>query len=138
MKLLDIPYGWENTNHGLDCSEFIVVIYECFGIHLPRNTSAMQKIPCGRTDLSRSNCEEKITWLRQAKLGRLLLFKGHVMMWLGIQNRIPFIIHEVSGYRDDKGEINNVRKCEIIPFNILRKNGENMLEAVDVVVEVKN
>lgn len=56
------------------------------------------------------------------------------MMWLGIS----FIIHEVSGYRDDNGEINNVRKCVITPLNILRKNGENMLEAVYVAGEVKN
>ncbi len=137
MKLLDIPYGWGNANHGLDCSGFIGAVYECFGIHLPRNTSAMRKIPCGRTELGGWSCDEKIAWLRQAKPGSLLLFQGHVMMWLGIQNGTPFIIHEVSGYRDDKGKINNVRKCVITPLGILRKNGENMLEVIDVVVKVR-
>lgn len=136
MKLLDLPYGWGNANHGLDCSGFIATIYECFGIYLPRNTSEMRKIPCGRTALRRLNCDEKIAWLRKIKPGSLLLFKGHVMMWLGIQNGIPFIIHEVSGYRDDKGKINNVRKCVITPLDILRKNGENMLESVDMAVEI--
>lgn len=136
MKLLDIPYRWGNANHGLDCSGFIGAVYECFGIHLPRNTLAMRKIPFGRIDLSRLSCEEKIARLRQVKPGSLLLFQGHVMMWLGIQNGTPFIIHEVSGYRDDKGEINNVRKCVITPLGILRKNGENMLEAVDMAVEI--
>lgn len=134
MKLLDLPYGWGNAAHGLDCSGFIVTVYECFGIHLPRNTSAMRKIPFGQIDLSRLSCEEKIARLRQVKPGSLLLFQGHVMMWLGIQNETPFIIHEVSGYRDDKGEINNVRKCVITPLDILRKNGESMLEAVDIAV----
>lgn len=137
MKLLDIPYGWGNADHGLDCSGFIGAVYECFGIYLPRNTSAMRTIPYVRTDLSGLSCEEKIARLRQVKPGSLLLFQGHVMMWLGIQNGTSFIIHEVSGYRDDKGEINNVRKCVITPLDILRKNGENILEAVDVAVEVK-
>lgn len=137
MKLLDIPYGWGNAGHGLDCSGFVGVVYECFGIHLPRNTSAMRKIPHVRTDLSSLSRTEKIMWLWQVKPGSLLLFQGHVMMWLGIQNGTPFIIHEVSGYRDDKGEINNVRKCVITPLDIFRKNGECMLEAVDVAVEIK-
>lgn len=137
MKLLDLPYSWGNANHGLDCSGFIVVIYECFGIYLPRNTSEMRKIPCGQTDLRRLSCDEKIAWLRKIKPGSLLLFKGHVMMWLGIQDGVPFIIHEVSGYRDDKGKINNVRKCVITPLDIFRKKGECMLEVTDMVIEVR-
>ena len=93
FKMLGNRYGWGGARGDRDCSSMTRDIYLCFGLRLPRNSSAQALIPGeARRDLSGKSEAEKNTALFSVEPGTILHMPGHVMLYLGCVNRQHFVI----------------------------------------------
>jgi cell wall-associated NlpC family hydrolase len=112
FKFLGERYGWGHSYNARDCSGFVSEVYRSFGVQLPRNTRdqavtpALERIAFTDAD----GHERRLAVLRNLEIGDLVYIPGHVMMVIGHENGMPYVIHDTTGisYRDGKGEVNRV------------------------------
>jgi hypothetical protein len=103
FKLLNAPYGWGGMHGEQDCSRFIQEVFATMGIVLPRNSSQQGKV--GRLIASFTSSQ-----LQGERQGRLLneamggvttlQFPGHIMLYLGSVDSIPYAIHDLYAYTE--------------------------------------
>lgn len=144
-KMLGEPYAWGDQRQGLqgrDCSRFIADVFRSMGVILPRNSYEQDKT--GVTVLrftSRMKKHERLRLLANlTPSGTILSMKGHVMIYLGAVDAVPYAIHALYAYRTagESGE----RKIKTNRVVISRLElGENtkrrsLLERLTSVVEV--
>jgi len=112
FKFLGERYGWGHSYNARDCSGFVSDVYRSFGVQLPRNTRdqavtpAIDHIKFTATD----DHEHRLAVLRTLEVGDLVYIPGHVMMVIGHENGMPYVIHDTTGisYRDASGTVNRV------------------------------
>ena len=112
FKFLGERYGWGHSYNARDCSGFVSEVYRSFGVQMPRNTRdqatspALERITFDEDD---SN-EARLAVLRNLQIGDLVYIPGHVMMVIGHENGVAYVIHDTTGisYRDRDGEIRRV------------------------------
>jgi hypothetical protein len=112
FKFLGERYGWGHSYNARDCSGFVSDVYRSFGVQLPRNTRdqavtpAIDHIKFSATD----DHEHRLAVLRTLEVGDLVYIPGHVMMVIGHENGMPYVIHDTTGisYRDAGGTVNRV------------------------------
>ncbi len=91
FKLLHAPYGWGGMKGERDCSRFIMDIFACFGIRMPRNSSRQARIG------------EEIAKLEKLSHGISILYlPGHIMLYLGKDNGNYYVIHDTWAYTKGK------------------------------------
>lgn len=99
FKFLGERYGWGHSYNARDCSGFVSEIYRSFGITLPRNTSdqsvspALNRIHFEPTD----GRDKRDPVVRDLQVGDLVYIPGHVMMVIGHDNGMPYVIHDTNG-----------------------------------------
>jgi hypothetical protein len=99
FKFLGERYGWGHSYNARDCSGFVSEIYRSFGIALPRNTRdqgvsrAFERIEFTADDTH----EERLAVLESLRVGDLIYIPGHVMMVIGYDNDMPYVIHDTTG-----------------------------------------
>lgn len=102
FKLLNAPYGWGGVNGEQDCSSFLQEVFATVGINLPRNSSDQGKVgkPWG-TFTEKTSSVFKREALNALAVGgtTILQLKGHVLLYLGTYEGVPYAIHETHGYR---------------------------------------
>ena len=64
-------YGGCSLTHGTDCSGFVMLIYQHFGISLPHYDAAIRQKG------------KRVPSLAQAKAGDVICYYGHVAIYLG-------------------------------------------------------
>ncbi len=142
FKFLGERYGWGHSYNGRDCTGFVSEVYRSMGILLPRNSGDQGKSVIGSNirfekDTTRAAKEDA---LRGAKVGDLVYFPGHVMMVLGHDGGVPYIIHDVTGlnYLGDNGAIyrGTLNGVSITPLFTLQSSTERTY--VDAVYAVKS
>ena len=136
LKLQGISYGWGDKDGSLDCSSTMMNIYKCFGIILPRNTSAQMYIQGANFNVENYSDEEKMTLLAQVMPGSLLIFQGHVMMYLGQKNETRYILHNVTQYSTDNSNVIDAYKCVITPLSLYRLNGKSYISELRHIIEI--
>lgn len=101
FKLLNGPYGWGGLAGEQDCSSYIQEVFATVGITLPRNSSAQAKtgVPLGNFK-GGSEQNEKLKVIKQEAIPGATIFqmKGHIILYIGMYNNIPYVIHETHGY----------------------------------------
>lgn len=101
FKLLNSPYGWGGLAGEQDCSSYIQEVFATVGITLPRNSSAQAKtgVPLGNFK-GGSEQKEKLKVIKQKAVpgATILQMKGHIILYIGMYNNIPYVIHETHGY----------------------------------------
>ncbi|MDD4954916.1 MAG: SH3 domain-containing protein [Candidatus Omnitrophica bacterium] len=101
FKLINSPYGWGGLNGEQDCSSYIQEVFSTVGIALPRNSAAQAKtgIPLGDFK-GGSDTGEKLKIIRQQAVpgATILQMRGHIILYIGIYNNTPYVIHETHGY----------------------------------------
>ena len=105
FKLLNHPYGWGDLYEGRDCSRFIMDIYRCFGFNMPRNSLRQSQFNGRyRSDIHDLQDSEKIEFLKKYD-GRpaVLYTPGHIMLFLGVIDGKPYIIHSAWAYSGEPG-----------------------------------
>jgi len=99
FKFLGERYGWGHSYNTRDCSGFVSEVYRSFGVTLPRNTSdqgvspALNRIAFDENDPP----EKRQAAMRELQVGDLIYIPGHVMMVIGHDNGMPYVIHDTSG-----------------------------------------
>lgn len=99
FKHLNEPYGWGGSNGEQDCSGYLSQIFNCFGILLPETST--QKIKCGKIiEFQKSDINEikYISIIQNALEGiSFVFFPGHIMLYIGNEDGVPYIIHAIWG-----------------------------------------
>jgi cell wall-associated NlpC family hydrolase len=112
FKFLGERYGWGHSYNARDCSGFVSEVYRSFGVHLPRNTRDQAVSPALNriTFTAADDHERRLAVLRDLEIGDLVYIPGHVMMVIGHENGMPYVIHDTTGisYRDASGAVTRV------------------------------
>jgi hypothetical protein len=99
-NLLGEPYGWGGA-HGLrDCSAMTKDYFTVFGIWLPRN-SGDQATSAASTLLKGLPADEKLRAIAKngVPFATLIHMPGHIMIYLGVYDGEPVVLHNVWGVR---------------------------------------
>ncbi len=99
FKFLGERYGWGHSYNARDCSGFVSEIYRSFGVVLPRNTSDQSVSPAlNRIHFEAGDSRDKRDpVVRDLQVGDLVYIPGHVMMVIGHDNGMPYVIHDTNG-----------------------------------------
>lgn len=112
FKFLGERYGWGHSYNARDCSGFVSEIYRSVGIQLPRNTRDQAVSPVfERIAFTENDSHEaRLAVLRELDVGDLVYIPGHVMMVIGHDRGMPYVIHDTTGisYRDSNGSVARV------------------------------
>lgn len=105
--MLDKPYGWGDMNGEQDCSRFLQMVFATVGLELPRDSKDQAQVGEEIASFDEKTANKVKLDILQNALGgiTILPMKGHIMLYLGMANSIPFVIHETSGYSKTKGDI---------------------------------
>jgi SH3 domain (SH3b1 type)/NlpC/P60 family len=113
FKFLGERYGWGHSYNARDCSGFVSDVYRSFGVQLPRNTRDQAVSPALNriTFTDADDHERRLAVLRDLEVGDLVYIPGHVMMVIGHDNGMPYVIHDTTGisYRNGTGEVTRVQ-----------------------------
>jgi hypothetical protein len=127
FKFYGSVYGWGGAMHSVDCSSLVGSVYRTLGLDLPRNTSKLVKMPGKVTDLTDMNREERLRAFENLRPGSPLSMKGHIMIYLGMEEGTPYVIHSSSSYYKDGRKI-YVRRVLVSDLEMDRQNGKTFLE----------
>jgi len=99
FKFLGERYGWGHSYDTRDCSGFVSEIYRPFGVLMPRNTSAQAVSPAlDRIAFDKRDAAAKrMQAVRELQVGDLVYIPGHVMVTLGHDNGLTYMIHDTAG-----------------------------------------
>ncbi len=95
FKLLGDRYGWGGDLRANDCTGIVREIYRCFGILMPRVGQSSVKGVC-TTDMTDMSSSEKLDVITSLTPGSLLSFSGHIMIYIGTSDDIPYVISAVG------------------------------------------
>ena len=127
FKFYGSLYGWGGAMRSVDCSSLVGSVYRTMGLDLPRNTSKLVKMPGEVTNFTGMNREERLQAFAKLKPGSPLSMTGHIMIYLGMQDGVPYAIHSCSSYYKDGRKI-YVRRVLVSDLEMNRKNGKSYLE----------
>jgi cell wall-associated NlpC family hydrolase len=99
FKFLGERYGWGHSYNGRDCSGFVSEVYRSMGVELPRNTSDQSVSPAFNrihfeADTPRAT---RMAAVDALDVGDLIYIPGHVMMFAGRIDGMPWVIHDTNG-----------------------------------------
>ena len=99
FKFLGERYGWGHSYDARDCSGFVSEVYRSMGVTLPRNTRDQSVSPAlNRLAFDEGDGEDRrASAMRDLQVGDLVYIPGHVMMALGHDNGMPYVIHDTNG-----------------------------------------
>ena len=140
FKRLGDRYGWAGLDYSNDCSGTVREAYRCFGFELPRNSSNQaQSALAVSTNVAESTPEEKLWILSETRPGSLLYFPGHIMVYLGMKNDVPFVISSVGSFATEDMEVGTVMSVNTVAVNSLlvhRRSGKSWLESITQIVSI--
>lgn len=127
FSLLFERYGWGGHHSVHDCSSFVMDVYRAMGIQLPRDAGAQEQSLFAPVSFSPDLSEtERLDRLRAMQAGDLLYMPGHVMMYLGMVEDRPYVLHDFKGYVADGREV-DVNQVMVSTLDIQTSRGETYL-----------
>jgi len=99
-QLLDEPYGWGGLLNNRDCSSFTQDFFATFGKYLHRNSKS--QISNGKyLDMSQMDLKEKKDFIKKngVPFSTLVYLKGHIMLYVGIKDNEPLVVHNIWSVR---------------------------------------
>ena len=99
FKCLGDEYGWGGQNNSVDCSSFVQDVYHTMGLNIPRDADHQELALLKQMKLEGLDMTARYQQVKQAEPGDLLFKPGHVMMYLGKDEKgTPMVIHSASSY----------------------------------------
>ena len=137
MKLLGDRYGWGGDLRANDCTGITREIYRCFGILLPRVGQSDSKGIC-KVDLSEMSTDEKLNVITNLSPGSLVSFPGHMMIYLGTVDGVPYVISSV-GSLTAQGSTTRQHPDSVIinSLYVKRANGTTWLDSVQTALTIR-
>jgi hypothetical protein len=143
FKFLGERYGWGHSYNARDCSGFVSEVYRSFDVRMPRNTRDQGVSPAfTRIDLTSADSHERrLEILRSLQVGDLVYIPRHVMMVIGHERGVPYVIHDTTGitYRNEdqlvRVPLNGVSVTPLTPLLI----GEDkpMIDSIYSIVRIR-
>ena len=99
-QLIDEPYGWGGLLNNRDCSSFTQDYFATFGKFLHRNSKA--QLSNGKYfDMSKLTNNEKKEFMKNngVPFSTLVYLKGHIMLYIGIKENEPLVLHNMWSVR---------------------------------------
>ena len=128
FKFLGERYGWGHSYDTRDCSGFVSEVYRSFGVLLPRNTRdqgvspALNRLAFDAAD----SRDQRMDAVADLQVGDLVYIPGHVMMVIGHDNGMPYVIHDTNGGSwlgaDGKLVSGHLNGVSVTPLTPLRFN----------------
>lgn len=99
-QLMDEPYGWGGLLNNRDCSSFTQDYFATFGKYLHRNSKA-QLSNGNYLDISNLTNDEKKEFMKKNAIpfSTLVYLKGHIMMYIGVKDNEPLVMHNMWSVR---------------------------------------
>lgn len=139
FKLLGHRYGWGDSFKGRDCSSTIMYVYKSFGFKLPRNANEQEygegivfKFKKG------SSLDDRIKLFDNVKPGAGIFMDGHVMMYIGKDDGIPYMIHAFNGYGKKDGETYKFVPANLVGVTstlLMRTTGKPFIDEFDTLLQ---
>ncbi|MAD42829.1 MAG: hypothetical protein CL623_10635 [Arcobacter sp.] len=100
QALLDEPYGWGGLLNNRDCSSFTQDFFVPFGKFISRNSKAQTR-DGEYHDISTLSKEVKKEYIKQngVPFSTLVYLKGHIMLYVGVKNNEPLVMHNMWSVR---------------------------------------
>ena len=131
FKLLGERYGWSNLWNARDCSGYVLDVYRCFGIDLPRNANNQAAVEGRRIPAAELSDAEKTAEILSMPAGALLEMRGHIVMYLGAYEGEPYVIHQPFNFVPPEGGESVPAGCVLVSsLRIKRGNGESFLKSI--------
>jgi cell wall-associated NlpC family hydrolase len=136
FKFLGERYGWGHSYDARDCSGFVSEIYRSFGVQLPRNAHDQGVSPAlNRVSFTSSDSHKaRLAAVRDLQVGDLIYIPGHVMMVIGYDQGVPYVIHDTVGisYRGTAGQIEDVllNGVSVTPLTQLLLGGQPLIDRI--------
>ena len=127
FEMQDSSYDWGGLYGEQDCSGFIQKVFATVGINMPRNSFAQSQVGILINKFNKDTPDsKKLEILKSSAIGGLttLYFGGHVMLYLGMIDNIPYVIHDIWAYSEKKNGSEAVRVVDRIVVSDLSL-GEN-------------
>ncbi len=132
LKRLGDRYGWGGLDYSQDCSGMVREIYSCFGFFMPCTTWPQSEMKgAERVDFTDMTDVERLNVLKKLPAGTMLHFPGHVMLYLGMKDKRPYVISAVGSFCPESLEVGTVQSINTVVINDLyihRRNGTSWLE----------
>jgi len=139
FRHLGACYGWAGDNNGQDCSGYVREIYACFGYVMPRAAKPQSEIECTKSYYVEGQSDSrKMEILKDAPIGTLLYFPGHIMMYVGTVDGVPYCISSVGNLSETENgavkqkEVNTVVVTDMIYTK--RADGSSWLSSIEKIV----
>lgn len=138
FKFLGHIYGWGGSFSSNDCSGMVRQIYRCYGFRLPRSSAAISSLKdLGSFSCASMTADKKSGVLSRMPAGLLLYMKGHLMIFLGTDNGIPYVISSCASYypadsKPGKASQVFVNGVMVSGLDLVRENGSSWLDSLTV------
>lgn len=109
-QLINEPYGWGGLLNNRDCSSFTQDYFATFGKFLHRNSKS--QISNGKyLDMSKLTNDEKKDFIRKngVPFSTLVYLKGHIMLYIGVKDNEPLVLHDMWSVRLKDSDGNKYR-----------------------------
>ena len=96
--MLNQPYGWGDMYGEQDCSRFLQMVFATVGVILPRDSKDQAQVSSSVVDFDgKSDDAAKIAAIARAPAANTFLaMKGHIMLYLGMVDGKPYVIHDTT------------------------------------------
>lgn len=97
FRFLGEFYGWCGLEEGVDCASFTTAVYRSFGVDIPGDAVEQRHAMWAAENLADLGREGKLAVLAKCRPGDLIFSEGHVMLYLGRDDKgEPYVIHASS------------------------------------------
>ena len=132
-------YGWGGMMDLMDCSLYTRDIYRCFGFELPRNTTWQIETPTENVDLSGMTDEEKRKTIDALEPGTLLMFSGHITMYIGSTGGKQYVISDMGSAAETESVsadavVKSIFCVSVNSLDVRRRNGNTWLSEMKMAV----
>ncbi len=138
FKMQGHVYGSAGLLSSSDCSGIIRQIYSCFGFDLPRNSNGIAKLSdLGSFDCAAMTSEKKKSILSKCPPGIILYMDGHLMLYLGSTDRLPYVISSCATCIEpdnETDEITDVYSVFVSGLDLKRSDGKTWLESLKYIL----
>ncbi len=136
FKFYNMPYGWGGLKNSVDCSSLMYNAYRTVGIYLPRNADEQEATSGLVHDFSGVSSADRTATINNLTPGSGLFMDGHVVMYIGKVNNVPYGIHSLGSYFANGNRI-RAMKVVVSDLSLRRGSGVSFLDDLTSAVEFK-
>jgi len=123
----NMPYGWGGLKNSVDCSALVADVYRTVGIILPRNADEQSETAGKHYSFKDINSAYRNAQINRLKPGATLYMDGHIMLYVGNSNNIPFVLH-CLGSHYVKGQRQRTMRVVVSDLTLSRSNGKEFVD----------